>query len=369
MTSEKKIAIERAIIKPTNACNLDCTYCGAWRDVNGRMSMDTLENIYRSLSQTIGKGSVSIYWHGGEPLMVGLDFYKTAIELQKQFSPTVFKNLMVTNLTLCNDKWAAFFSENDFIIGTSIDGPANIHDKYRQRFNGRGSFQKVIDSLAILRKHNVNISGAIATLHKGNINHVVQIYQTYSDLRLNLTLGYMYPGGLKACKELTISDNEYYTALKLLFDAWLSDQNPVEVDLFEIIISAIINPGQVRSCLNDLVGFNVDGKIFPCHAMIGDPIFELSEISYGYDLSCPNKKWSKIRRMTDDLNEYCQKCEVFGICNGLCPYVNSILWNNPVYTGQDCTYAKDFYIWAKARLMPYLEEYKNNSEIDKYMEV
>lgn len=349
--------IQRAIIKPTNECNLDCIYCGAWRNVKGKMQLGTLRNIYKSLSKSVNnKGTISIYWHGGEPLLVGIDYFREAIQLQKKYRPTVFKNLMVTNLTLCNDKWANFFAEESFIISTSIDGPSEIHDKYRYFYNRKGSFKKVIRAIEILRKHNVYVGGAIATLHKGNVNHIDKIYQTYRDLRLNLSLGYMHPSGEKICRQLKISDDEYFSALKKLLEIWLLDTDPIEIDVFEIIISAIIKHTNVSSCLDDLVGFNVDGKIYPCHAMIGCPEFEIGKVTENFNLMSSNYRWDKIRDITNRLIEYCSNCEVFGICPGLCPYINSILWNNPSFTLHDCTAAKNFYLWAKDKLEPYLTE-------------
>jgi len=326
------------------------------------MSFDVLANIYRSLSHHVGNGTVLVYWHGGEPLIAGLEFYKRAIALQRDFAPTLFRNHMISNLTLCNEEWADFFAQHNFFVATSLDGPQQIHDKNRRHFNQSGTYDEVFQSIDILRRHKATIEGGIATLHRGNIRSIEEIYRTYRMLRLNLTLGYMTPTGIKVCKPLTIPEEEYYTALRLLMELWLLDPDPIEINVFEAIIDGLMNPRQVKSCLEDIIGFDVDGAIFPCHAAIGYNVFNFGKISSDYKISSANSAWQSIKDITYDLIEYCNQCEVFGMCDGLCPYSNSILHSDPNHKPKDCGPRKEFFLWAKERLSPYLINYNNDEQ-------
>lgn len=352
----------RAIIKATNACNLDCTYCGAWRQAEGTISFQTLLRIYEYLASHTGDAPIIAYWHGGEPLLAGLDFYRKAVELQEYFMPTLFKNHIITNLTLCNQKWAEFLAENKFFVATSIDGPQHIHDRNRQHFDKRGTYVEVCQCINVLRESGATIGSAIATLQKDNIRHIKEIYETYRTLKLNLTLGYMTPSGQKACHPLVISEADYYEALRSLMEIWLVDPDPIEINLFEAIIEGLIRPGSGKSCLEDIVGFDADGKIYPCHATVGHPSFVLGTISSDHDLVSIESALKKAKNTTYELIDHCRSCEVFGICDGLCPYNNLILYGDPAHKPMDCGVRKDFFLWAKEQLSPFLVGYMNTDE-------
>ena len=139
------------MMKPAGSlCNLDCCYCYYLdkADIYGghepKMSEDMLEKAVKSYIEANDIEEVTFNWHGGEPLVMGLDFYRKAVELQQKYAGgKIVHNTLQTNGTLIPPEWADFFRENDFLIGISIDGPADIHDKFRKDKGGQNTFRRV----------------------------------------------------------------------------------------------------------------------------------------------------------------------------------------------------------------------------------
>ena len=152
------------LAKPTGAiCNLACKYCFfldkemLYPGSNFHMSNEVLENFIRQLIAAHRSPQVTVAWQGGEPTLMGIDFYRRAVELQKKYGKPgmTFENTMQTNGTLLDDEWCRFFKENNFLIGISIDGPRELHDAYRVDKNGEGTFDRVMRGLRLLQKHGV----------------------------------------------------------------------------------------------------------------------------------------------------------------------------------------------------------------------
>ena len=150
------------LAKPTGAaCNLACAYCFfldkelLYPDSRFRMSDEVLEAYIRQLIEAHGGNQVTVAWQGGEPTLMGLEFYRRAIEVQKKYARPgmTFENTMQTNGTLLDDEWCEFFKENDYLIGISIDGPRHLHDTYRLDKGGGPTFDRVMRGLRLLQKH------------------------------------------------------------------------------------------------------------------------------------------------------------------------------------------------------------------------
>ena len=122
------------------------------------MSDDVLDRYIRQLIEAHSSPVVTVAWQGGEPTLMGLDFYRRAIEIQEQYRKPgmTFENTIQTNGTLLTDEWCEFLLENDFLVGISIDGPQPLHDVYRVTKRGEGSFDKVMLGLRLLQKHGVD---------------------------------------------------------------------------------------------------------------------------------------------------------------------------------------------------------------------
>ena len=177
------------LAKPTGAvCNLDCKYCFflskemLYPGSRFRMADELLEEYIRQLMQSQKIPEVTVSWQGGEPTMMGIDFFKRAIELQDKYkSPGMtVMNTMQTNGILINDEWCGFLKENNFLIGLSIDGTKELHDHYRVDKGGHGTFDKVVSAARLMQKHNVDFN-LLTTVHSANADHPLEIYRFFRD--------------------------------------------------------------------------------------------------------------------------------------------------------------------------------------------
>jgi uncharacterized protein len=165
------------LAKPTGAiCNLDCTYCFflskemLYPGSRFRMADDLLELYLRQLIEAhAASPEVIVAWQGGEPTMMGLDFFQRSVQIAEAVKRPGQRivHTIQTNGTLLDDAWGAFFAENGFLVGLSIDGPREIHDIYRVNKAGRGSFGQVMTGLTVLRRHGVEWN-ALTTVHAAN---------------------------------------------------------------------------------------------------------------------------------------------------------------------------------------------------------
>src|SRR4051794_40073957 len=167
------------LAKPTGAvCNLDCSYCFflskemLYPGSRFRMADDLLEAYLRQLIEAHDTPEVVVAWQGGEPTLMGLDFFRRSVELAEELLRPGQRAVYTiqTNATLLDGEWAGFFREHDFLVCVSIDGPRELHDAYRVNKGGRGSFDDVMRGLAHLRDAGVEWN-ALTTIHAANAGH------------------------------------------------------------------------------------------------------------------------------------------------------------------------------------------------------
>ena len=171
------------MLKPAGSlCNLDCHYCyyldkaEIYGGCEPRMSLDMLEVCIRKYIEANDVPEVTFNWHGGEPLVMGLDFYRKAVALEQKYAgDKTVRNTLQTNGTLITQEWASFFRDNDFLIGISIDGPQDIHDKYRKDKGGAPTFEKVMHGLNILYRTGVSYN-TMTTVSKSGEGRGLEVY-------------------------------------------------------------------------------------------------------------------------------------------------------------------------------------------------
>ncbi|HFD39643.1 MAG TPA: radical SAM protein, partial [Anaerolineae bacterium] len=177
------------LAKPTGAvCNLDCKYCfflskeALYPGSSFRMSDEVLEAYIRQLLAAHRTPEVNVAWQGGEPTLMGLDFYRRSVELVERYKKPGQKVLytMQTNGTRLDDEWAAFFREHHFLIGLSVDGPRDLHDAYRRDKGGQGTFDRVMRGWQLLRRHQVDVN-ILCTVHAANGDHPLRVYRFFRD--------------------------------------------------------------------------------------------------------------------------------------------------------------------------------------------
>jgi uncharacterized protein len=177
------------LIKPTGSdCNLDCSYCfykhrateiGEGRQ---RMSDEVLEKLVRDYME-LRFPMAGFAWQGGEPMLMGLDFYKKTVELQKKYgSPgQQVSNALQTNAILLNDDWCRFLHDCKFLVGISIDGPRELHDYYRKDFSGAGTFDKVVRAIDKCKEHDVEFN-ILVLLNNINADHPDELFDFFVDM-------------------------------------------------------------------------------------------------------------------------------------------------------------------------------------------
>ncbi len=175
--------------KPTGAiCNLDCSYCffldkeALYPDGSFRMNDEVLEAYIRQIIEGHRTNQVTVAWQGGEPTIMGVDFFRRAIAYQERYRRPgmTFENTMQTNGTLLTDEWCEFYKEHDFLIGISIDGPRELHDANRVDKGGRPTFDKVMRGVRLLQKHGVEFN-VLTTVNAANGDHPVEVYRFLRD--------------------------------------------------------------------------------------------------------------------------------------------------------------------------------------------
>ena len=177
------------MLKPAGAhCNLACKYCYYLEKNNlyqntprHLMSDEMLEQFTREYIEAQTMPQVLFTWHGGEPLMRSIDFYKKALELQKKYAHgKQIDNVIQTNGTLLTDEWCEFFAQNHWLVGISIDGPQEVHDHYRVTPAGKPSWEKVMQGIQLLKKHRVEWN-AMAVVNAYNAEHPLEFYHFFRD--------------------------------------------------------------------------------------------------------------------------------------------------------------------------------------------
>jgi len=177
------------MLKPVGSkCNLACDYCyylekeHLYSQKSLVMSDELLERFTRQYIESQTMPQVLFTWHGGETLMRPISFYKRALELQKRYARgRQIDNSIQTNGTLLNDEWCAFFKENNFLVGISIDGPQDFHDEYRRDKMGRPSFYRVMKGIELLQKHGVEYN-CMAVVNDYNVDYPLEFYRFFKEI-------------------------------------------------------------------------------------------------------------------------------------------------------------------------------------------
>ena len=173
------------ITKPTGSlCNLRCNYCFYLEKQNlysgekiSRMPDNLLEEYVRQYIDSQPVPQVNFVWQGGEPSLMGIEFYKKALAFQRKYvAGKQIENSFQTNGILLNDEWCRFFHDNRFLVGISIDGPKALHDKYRQTRDNRPTFDKVLHAIELLNKHKVEFN-TLSVVNDYNVNYPLEVYR------------------------------------------------------------------------------------------------------------------------------------------------------------------------------------------------
>jgi uncharacterized protein len=349
------------LAKPTGAiCNLDCEYCFflskemLYPGSRFRMADDLLESYLQQLIEAHASSpEVTVAWQGGEPTMMGLDFFRRSVELAEmhRMPHQRIAYTIQTNGTLIDDEWAEFFKENGFLVGVSIDGPKEIHDTYRVDKGGKGSFDRVMAGLAHLRDAGVEWN-ALTTIHAANQRHGREIYRF---LRSECGARFMqfipiveratpetlpianegWGEGVKGRPlytqegtlptERSIAPEGYGRFLIDVFEEWVRrDVGEVFVQMFDVALANWHGEPPSLCVHTETCGLALalehTGDLYSCDHFV-EPAFRLGNIKDKHMIeliaSPQQMKFGLDKR--DRLPRFCRECDVRFACHGGCP--------------------------------------------------
>ena len=325
------------MIKPAGAsCNLACEYCyyldktQYYPGSTLRMDDETLEAVTAAYLQTHPGPEVIFGWQGGEPLLMGRDFYRRALELQRVYARPgqQITNAMQTNATLIDDAWAAFFAEHHFLIGISLDGPADVHDRYRKDRAGQGSHARVLQGVACLQQHQVEYN-ALVTVNRTNVAHPLRVYRYLRELGIEylqfIPIVERESAQSRKVTPWTTRPEPFGDFLCAVFDEWArNDVGRIYVQLFESALSVwlggppsvcVFSPVCGRAAVVEHSGdlYACDHFVYPAHrrGLIkdADTLAALME--------SPEQQAFGMEK--SNLPETCRRCSVLNFCWGDCP--------------------------------------------------
>jgi uncharacterized protein len=332
--------------KPTGAiCNLGCSYCffldkeEMYEGDQFRMSDEMLDNYIRSLVETHKIPQVTVAWQGGEPTLMGLDFYRKSLEFEDRYRKPgmTYLNTLQTNGTLLNDEWCEFFAENDFLVGISIDGPRQLHDVYRVNKRGEGTFDKVMRGLRLLQKHKVEYN-VLTTVNRINGDYPLEVYRFLRDDAGTDWMQFIpvvervdedgNPADLRGmfASERSVGAKQFGTFLTTAFDEWVRhDVGDVFIQTIEAAARNWAGLGQSGMCVfNETCGLGLalehNGDLHSCDHFV-DPDFLIGNINETPmdALVAGKQQYDFGQDKRDKLPQYCLDCDVRFACHGECP--------------------------------------------------
>jgi uncharacterized protein len=349
------------LAKPTGAtCNLDCKYCFflskemLYPGSRFRMADELLETYIKQLVESHRGPEVTVSWQGGEPTLMGLDFFKRSVELAEQYKKPnqVITYTMQTNGTRLDDAWAAFFKEHNFLIGLSVDGPRELHNAYRVNRGGQGSFDQVMRGWEFLQKHQVEFN-ILCTVHAANANHPLEVYRFFRD-DLGAQFVQFIPIVERATPETlplankgwgktetgqrplyiqdghmvthrSVKPKQYGNFLITIFEEWVRrDVARIFVQIFDVSLAHWVGEPPGLCVFQETCGLALalehNGDLYSCDHFV-EPDYLLGNIQdtpmIELVASDQQRRFGLDKR--DTLPRFCRECEVRFVCNGGCP--------------------------------------------------
>ena len=338
------------MLKPAGAhCNLACKYCyyleknNLYQNSNRHlMSDEMLEQFTREYIEAQTMPQVLFTWHGGEPLMRSIDFYKKALALQKKYAHgKQIDNVIQTNGTLLTDEWCEFFAKNHWLVGISIDGPQEYHDHYRVTPAGKPSWEKVMQGISLLKKHRVEWN-AMAVVNAYNAEHPLEFYHFFRDNgcqylqftpiveRLTEHEDGRTLASLADDREIPLTDTsvtpqQWGNFLCTIFDDWVRhDVGKTFVEIFDCTLANWMGvlPGicaYSKECGHAGV-MEHNGDVYSCDHFVF-PEYKLGNIREQslIDMLYGEKQQAFSRLKHTSLPRQCKECVMEFACHGECP--------------------------------------------------
>lgn len=371
------------MLKPVGSkCNLDCDYCyylekeRLYSKKNQVMSDELLERFIQQYIESQTMPQVMFTWHGGETLMRPLSFYKRAVELQKKYARgRQIDNSIQTNGTLLNDDWCAFFKENNFLVGISIDGPKEFHDEYRRDKMGRPSFHRVMKGIELLKKHGVEFN-CMAVVNDYNVDYPLEFYRFFKEIGCKYVQFTPIVERIRKAPSLlklataresfndvelapyTVPAEKWGKFLCAIFDEWVKqDVGKIYIQIFDSTLANWVGeqPGvctMAKTC-GHAGAMEFNGDVYSCDHFVF-PEYRLGNI-YSKTLTSMMYSQEQLKfgnDKFDTLPKQCRECPVLFACYGECPKNRFI---KDKYGNEGLNYLCAGYYQFFTHVMPYMD--------------
>jgi uncharacterized protein len=335
----KAPAAFHVLAKPTGSfCNLNCEYCfflskeKLYPGSSFRMTDDLLEEYIRQLIVGQHVPEATVAWQGGEPTLMGLDFFRQSIQYEEKYKRPgmTVHNTIQTNGVLLDEEWCKFFKENNFLVGISLDGPGELHDVYRKDKVGRPTFDRVMRAVRLMQQHNVDFN-ILATVNAANASHPLEVYRFFRDevgaqfiqfipiVERDNETGYQEGDRVT---DRSVMPEQYGRFLISIFDEWVRrDVARVFVQTFDVALAAWTGapPGicAFAPTCGTALALEHNGDLYSCDHFVepkhllgnilDKPLSELvaseKQVKFGLD-------------KLQGLPGYCRACEFRFACHG-----------------------------------------------------
>lgn len=314
-------------LEPLKSCNIACTHCYCNNALGTRMDdaeFDfVLEHIHRYVSANPFE-ELHFIWHGGEPLLIGIEFYRKAVKnIDQKFPNQGIRHIIQTNGLLLDDEFCRLFNERDFDIGVSLDGPQDLHDKLRVDFNGDGTHAAVLKKVELLVKHGLTL-GFNMVVSRHCLGHAERVYSFFRELGFGFRVNpILVSPHREETKTFLLPHLGYGTFLCGLFDAWTSTEtlripvSPISSYLKALLTGSPIECQHSESCVGNNMGIKPGGHVYLCTRFEN---FSLGNI-YRNTLEeiFAGSRGRAIEQRSDGI-EVCQSCKYKPICSSGCPH-------------------------------------------------
>ncbi len=332
-------------------CNLDCQYCFYLEKevlypqaAKWAMPDDVLESYIRQYIEAHDTPTVSFAWQGGEPTLLGVDYFKRVVELEQRYANGKrIENALQTNGVLLNEQWAEFLGQNRFLVGVSIDGPRELHDAYRVDKGGQPTFDRVLRGINILKQHKVDFN-TLTTVHRGNADHPLKVYRflkeagsgfmqfipivertTQETTADGLSLVSPEFGGAAKVTPWSVEPRQFGRFLCAIFDEWVrGDVGRSFVQLFDVCLEMWLGMEAslcvFRKTCGQAMAIEHCGDVYSCDHFV----YPENRLGNIMDTALETLVSSEQQRRFGEekastLPQYCLNCDVRFACNGECP--------------------------------------------------
>ena len=363
------------LIKPASGlCNMNCKYC-FYNDLMenrkikdyGFMSLKTLEIIVKK-SMLLENKNVNFMFQGGEPMLIGLDFYISLISLVEKYNLYGINVTygIQTNGTLITNQFAKFFSENDFLVGISIDGFKEIQDIYRLDKDGTSTFNSTISGLEQLKKHDVDFNILSVVTNEVSEN-TTDIYSFLKNLGTDYIQFIPYISRVNEEEDIEfLTNSNYLRFLKELFDLWYLDFTNGKIvsiryfdDIIKIVMGYSAESCTLRGVCSNQNVIEADGSIYPCDFYVLDN-WRIGNI---YDYTFKEVLESNILKgfieSSRVINSVCKECRYYNLCKGGCLKNQNSSINDKRYLSKYCEVYKSFFDYSLERFIEVGEVLRN----------